>query len=81
MGLKKMGLVMLLLSISWVGTTQEPTNDITTPLHFLQPDYSTPYGAKSVEEITTALDRIYAFLDDTTLSKTTILKSMIVRCN
>lgn len=62
MGLKRMGLVMLLLSISWVGTTQEPTNDVTSPLHFLQPDYPTPYGAKSVEEITAALDRINVLL-------------------
>lgn len=67
-GLKGIGLVMLLFSISWVGKAQEPTNDVTTPLHLLQPEYPTPYGAKSVVEITATLDRVYTFLDEATPS-------------
>ena len=67
--LKKAGLLVLSFSVFWAGTAQEPTNDVTTPLHLLQADYPTPYGAKSVEEITATLDRVYSFLDAATPSK------------
>ena len=32
----------------------------------LQPDYPTPYGAKSTQEIKATIDKIYAFLEKTT---------------
>ena len=48
---------------------QEPVTDVTTPLHLLQPDYPTPYGAKSIQEITETLDRVYTFLEEETASK------------
>ena len=67
--LKKAGFLVLSFSVFWAGTAQEPTNDVTTPLHLLQADYPTPYGAKSVEEITATLDRVYSFLDAATPSK------------
>lgn len=48
---------------------QEPQNDTTAPLHALQPDYPTPYGVKSVKDIITTLDKVYAFLETNTASK------------
>lgn len=49
-----------------VCTAQVRGNDVTTPLHLLQPEYVTPYKATSAAEIKTVLDRIYNFLDTTT---------------
>lgn len=48
---------------------QEPANDVTTPLHLLQPDYPVPYGVKSIDEIATTLDRVYTYLESETASK------------
>lgn len=48
---------------------QEPANDVTTPLHLLQPDYPTPYGVKSIEEIVGTLDRVYNYLESETAAK------------
>ncbi len=44
----------------------EPLNDVTTPLHLLQPDYDTPYGQPSAESIKQVLDKVYVFLNDAT---------------
>ncbi|MDO1513316.1 glycoside hydrolase family 88 protein [Maribacter confluentis] len=48
---------------------QEPANDVTTPLHLLQPDYPTPYGVKSIDEIVVTLDRVYNYLETATAAK------------
>lgn len=47
----------------------EPATDTTTPLHLLQPDYPTPYGAPSVEEVTKVIDKVYTYLDEVTPAK------------
>lgn len=65
----KMGFAALLLLSSIRMSSQEPLNDVTTPLHLLQPEYPTPYGAPSVESITATLDRVYAFLESKSASK------------
>lgn len=44
----------------------EPMNDVTTPLHLLQPEYATPYGEPTTESITDALNRVHGFLDKAT---------------
>ncbi len=41
-------------------------SDATTALHALQPDYSTPYGGRPVEEIESALKRVCSYLDKAT---------------
>tara|TARA_R110000851_G_scaffold137461_2_gene273362 strand:+ start:8564 stop:9949 length:1386 start_codon:yes stop_codon:yes gene_type:complete len=64
--IKNLSILLLALSAQTETIAQEPANDVTTPLHLLQPDYPTPYGAKSVEEITATLDRVYNFLDAST---------------
>ncbi|WP_230680392.1 glycoside hydrolase family 88/105 protein [Pontibacter rufus] len=40
--------------------------DSTTPLHLLQPDYPTPYGKTTVDDITKVLQRVYTYLEATT---------------
>lgn len=57
------------LATSTVVLAQEPTNDVTTPLHLLQPDYPTPYGVKTVDEIIVTLDRVYNYLETETAAK------------
>ena len=41
-------------------------NDVTAPLHALQPDYPIPYNVPTATGIKTVLDRIYNYLDTTT---------------
>lgn len=45
---------------------QSATNDVTTPLHLLQPAYPTPYGAPTLTEVKSVLDRVFHFLDQNT---------------
>lgn len=44
----------------------QKVNDVTTPLHTLQPDYPTPYGIPEVEEIEKTLSRVFDYLDANT---------------
>ena len=43
-----------------------PVNDVTTPLHLLQPDYVTPYGAPKPENVAAVLNRVFGYLDSVT---------------
>ena len=45
---------------------QSASNDVTTPLHLLQPAYPTPYGAPSLTEVKSVLDRVFHYLDQNT---------------
>jgi len=45
---------------------QPKANDVTTPLHALQPDYPVSYGAPATESVKQVLDRIYRYLDTVT---------------
>jgi unsaturated rhamnogalacturonyl hydrolase len=45
------------------------TNDATTALHLMQPDYPTPYVIPQKENIKAVLDRVYSFLDKNSASK------------
>jgi unsaturated rhamnogalacturonyl hydrolase len=44
----------------------EEKNDVTAPLHALQPDYPVPYKAMSQQEIKSWLDRVFVYLDKVT---------------
>ncbi|MBO0359145.1 glycoside hydrolase family 88 protein [Hymenobacter sp. BT186] len=46
--------------------TPAKTNDTTTPLHLLQPDYPVPYGKTKPEEVKQVLDRVYTYLNAAT---------------
>lgn len=58
-------LLMISLFCSYPGLAQR-VSDATTALHALQPDYSTPYGSQSIEEISAVLNRVHAYLDSVT---------------
>src|SRR6476659_6047987 len=45
---------------------QQRANDVTTPLHALQPDYPVPYIVPTEAGIKIVLDRIFQYLDSTT---------------
>ncbi|WP_228852946.1 glycoside hydrolase family 88/105 protein [Aegicerativicinus sediminis] len=42
---------------------QKPVNDVTSPLHALQPEYPTPYNPPSISEVTKVLDKVYTYLE------------------
>jgi unsaturated rhamnogalacturonyl hydrolase len=42
------------------------TNDTTTPLHLLKPDYPVPYGQVKADEVKQVLDRVYGYLNAAT---------------
>lgn len=46
--------------------TAQKANDVTAPLHLLQPDYDTPYGAPKIEAVKATLDRVFNYLNATT---------------
>jgi unsaturated rhamnogalacturonyl hydrolase len=54
-----------LLGVSAVAQAQK-TNDVTTPLHLMKPDYPIPYNPPTTEAVKTVLDRIYNYLDGVT---------------
>lgn len=55
-----------LMSALTMTAVAQKTNDVTTPLHLMKPDYVIPYGAPKVEEVKTVLDRVYHYLDSVT---------------
>src|SRR5215217_6196459 len=52
----------LLSSISF---GQRP-NDVTAPLHAMQPDYPVPYVIPDAQRVKVVLDRVYNYLDSVT---------------
>lgn len=54
-------------SILWAALShaQKP-NDVTAPLHALQPDYPTPYIIPTSTSVKVVLDRVYHYLDSVT---------------
>lgn len=58
--------LICLLFVSSVVYPQSGGNDVTTPLHALQPDYAVPYGAPAADQVKQVLYRIYHYLDTVT---------------
>ncbi len=63
--------LVLCLAYPSIFSAQEPVNDVTTPLHLLQPEYPIP----SVEQIVTTLDRVYNYLESESASRLVNSKS------
>lgn len=65
---KKISLLALTLCSTVVfGQKIDPKgNDVTTPLHLLQPDYPVFYGQTKPADIKVVLDRVYNYLDAAT---------------
>jgi rhamnogalacturonyl hydrolase YesR len=63
-------LLFLFVSSSlWAQKNITNSSDATAPLHALQPDYPTPYGAPSLENIQTTIDRVFNYLEIATPNK------------
>ncbi len=57
-------LVFLLVSTSLLAQKNITTaSDATAPLHALQPDYPTPYGAAKPEEVLSVVNRVFSYLE------------------
>ncbi|WP_088655724.1 glycoside hydrolase family 88/105 protein [Geofilum rhodophaeum] len=73
--MKKSGLFLLLFVLvagltscqsSGSAGEEAPLTDANTPLHLLQPDYTTPYRVPEKREIIDVLDRVYGYLSEVT---------------
>lgn len=79
--MNKLLFALLILSILFTSgckqekSTSETINDSTTPLHLLQADYATNYGIPTTKEITSILDKVYTYLNNTTPTKLIDLKT------
>lgn len=49
-----------------IGAQAQKINDATTPLHLMKPAYETPYGKPDEKQITSVLDKVYNYLNQTT---------------
>jgi hypothetical protein len=57
-------LLLLFISSSlWAQKNITAASDATAPLHALQPDYPTPYGAPKVSEVQSIVDRVFNYLE------------------
>lgn len=63
---KPLRLILVAVLSNAIVVAQRPANDVTTPLHALQPDYPVPYGAMSGQDIKKVLDKIFNYLDAAT---------------
>ena len=53
----------------WLGVQfahAQKANDVTAPLHALQPDYPVPYAVPATAAVKTTLDRVFNYLDAVT---------------
>ena len=65
--MKKINFTLIaLLVTSQIFSQVKPGNDVTSPLHLLQPDYPVPYGAMSEADIKKVLDKVFKYLDAVT---------------
>nr|WP_315198412.1 glycoside hydrolase family 88 protein [uncultured Flavobacterium sp.] len=67
--MKKLNSIFVFLFLGAFVTVQSQTNDVTSPLHLLQPEYPTPYIIPQKENVKAVLDRVYTFLEANTASK------------
>jgi len=57
---------MIMAVVSFAQIQPVRVSDTTTALHTLQPDYRTPYGGQTSEDVTAVLERVCAYLEATT---------------
>ncbi|HSD07188.1 glycoside hydrolase family 88 protein [Flavobacterium sp.] len=67
--MKKTNPILVLLFLVTFTTVKSQTNDVTAPLHLLQPEYPTPYVIPETANVKVVLDRVYDFLEHNTASK------------
>lgn len=59
-------LLSLLLLTAGLTASAQKQNDVTTPLHAMQPDYPVPYVIPDKAAVKKVLDRVYGYLDTVT---------------
>lgn len=64
-------LALVLCTAKQDKVAEEEINDSTTPLHLLQPDYTTPYGQLTSDSVKADIDRVFAYIDAVTPAKMT----------
>ncbi|WP_243347851.1 glycoside hydrolase family 105 protein [Parabacteroides sp. FAFU027] len=50
----------------YVSHNKEKVNDFNTPMHLMKPEYKTPYGVATPEEVKGVIDRVLTFLEPAT---------------
>jgi len=63
---EKLLVVVCVFVISTVDAQTKTGTDVTTPLHALQPDYPVPYGVPKKENIKSAIDKVFNYLNAVT---------------
>ncbi len=63
---KTMFFSAFILLITQKTVAQSKANDVTAPLHALQPDYPVPYKIPTVADITGQIEKVYQYLNTTT---------------
>ena len=73
--MKRLPLIFL-LGVSLAACSQKDSqgggdeiNDSTSPLHLLQPDYTTPYGQLAPDSVRADIDRVFSYVDAVTPAK------------
>jgi rhamnogalacturonyl hydrolase YesR len=66
--MKSLLTLLFFMFISTVATVAQKTvqNDSNTPLHLLQPEYKTPYGIASDEDIGKSIERVFQYIQANT---------------
>ncbi|WP_346857906.1 glycoside hydrolase family 88 protein [uncultured Draconibacterium sp.] len=59
-------LTLVAFLMNWSAGQAQKMNDVTTPLHLLQPDYPHAYGVPGVDDIEQVITRIYDYLNQVT---------------
>ena len=52
-----LALMLPIVGLSQNNQKSNQQNDVTTPLHLMQPEYETPYNIPTAEGITTVIER------------------------
>lgn len=71
--IKTISAILMLLPVAGFSQNQpsKPQNDVTAPLHLMQPNYETPYNIPATAEIIKVLDRVYNYLETATPAQLT----------
>jgi rhamnogalacturonyl hydrolase YesR len=65
--MKKLSLLILSVTTICLGATaQQKANDVTAPLHAMQPGYVVPYNIPTPKTVKDVLDKVFAYLDTVT---------------
>ncbi len=61
--------LLMIITCTYAQKKTGKVNDSNTPLHLMQPDYKTPYGELTPQEIKSEMDRVLHYLEHNTPAK------------